>query len=259
MRRSLAQFTQLAASQPLLLRCAGTRAAAAPPQLPPGLLARHLHATPRAPSAVALVGGLTVAAGAMAARYALQAYEKAQGPAPPSDGSSSSSSSSSEESSSSGASSSGSSSSRDKAQGAAADGGSEAKADGGGGSAAAGGGFSFQKSWGAEMLAKRFYRGGFEEKMTRREAALILGVRESATPERVRDRHRKMLMLNHPDMGGSTFLAEKVRTARAQAPPPTPFPPFNSPPTSTTHTPAGERGQGLFAGQGHAVRGQSEI
>ena len=61
------------------------------------------------------------------------------------------------------------------------------------------------------MLAKRFYRGGFEEKMTRREAALILGVRESATPERVRDRHRKMLMLNHPDMGGSTFLAEKVR------------------------------------------------
>jgi DnaJ family protein C protein 19 len=60
------------------------------------------------------------------------------------------------------------------------------------------------------MLAKRFYRGGFEEKMTRREAALILGVRESATPERIRDRHRKMLMLNHPDMGGSTFLSEKV-------------------------------------------------
>ena len=94
--------------------------------------------------------------------------------------------------------------------------GGEARAAGasggeGEGAAAASGGFSFQKSWGAEMLAKRFYRGGFEDKMTRREAALILGVRESATPERIRDRHRKMLMLNHPDMGGSTFLAEKVR------------------------------------------------
>jgi DnaJ family protein C protein 19 len=56
------------------------------------------------------------------------------------------------------------------------------------------------------MWAKRFYRGGFEDKMTRREAALILGVRESATTDRIRERHRKMLILNHPDMGGSTFL-----------------------------------------------------
>ena len=230
MRRSLAvSLAGAAPSRHLLLCCAGARAAAAPP-LPPGLLARHLHASPRAHSAVALVGGLTVAAGAMAARYALQVYDRAQGPAPPSDGSSTSASS--EESSSS---SSSSSSSRDKS--AAADdssssgsSSSDAKADGG----AAAGGFSFQKSWGAEMLAKRFYRGGFEEKMTRREAALILGVRESATPERVRDRHRKMLMLNHPDMGGSTFLAEKVRRCvlRAAA-----RPAAQAAPTVLTHAP----------------------
>jgi DnaJ family protein C protein 19 len=210
MRRSLAvSLAGAAPSRHLLLCCASARAAAAPP-LPPGLLARHLHATPRADSAVALVGGLTIAAGAMAARYALQVYDKAQGPAPPSDGSSSSASSE-ESSSSSGSSSRDKSAADDSGSGSSSSSSSssssDAKADGG----AAAGGFSFQKSWGAEMLAKRFYRGGFEEKMTRREAALILGVRESATPERVRDRHRKMLMLNHPDMGGSTFLAEKVR------------------------------------------------
>jgi hypothetical protein len=36
----------------------------------------------------------------------------------------------------------------------------------------------------------RFYDGGFEDAMTRREAALILGVRESATPQRIKDAHR---------------------------------------------------------------------
>lgn len=40
---------------------------------------------------------------------------------------------------------------------------------------------------GAESLfGKRFYEGGFEDKMTRREAALILGVRESAAPQRIK-------------------------------------------------------------------------
>jgi len=31
--------------------------------------------------------------------------------------------------------------------------------------------------WSAQGMARRFYRGGFEDTMTRREAALILGVR----------------------------------------------------------------------------------
>ena len=69
---------------------------------------------------------------------------------------------------------------------------------------------SFSSSW----FAKSFYDGGFEEKMTRREAALILGVRESATPERVKDAHRRILLLNHPDRGGSAFIAAKVHEAK---------------------------------------------
>jgi hypothetical protein len=38
------------------------------------------------------------------------------------------------------------------------------------------------------MFAKKFYDGGFEDKMTRREASLILGCRESSSKEVVMDR-----------------------------------------------------------------------
>lgn len=35
-------------------------------------------------------------------------------------------------------------------------------------------------------FGKRYYEGGFEDKMTRKEAALILGVRESAAAQRIK-------------------------------------------------------------------------
>lgn len=63
-------------------------------------------------------------------------------------------------------------------------------------------------------FAKNFYDGGFEDKMTKREAALILGVRESATPERVKEAHRKIMQINHPDKGGSAYLTAKVNEAK---------------------------------------------
>eukprot|EP00611_Tribonema_gayanum_P020482 TRINITY_DN3746_c0_g1_i1.p1 TRINITY_DN3746_c0_g1~~TRINITY_DN3746_c0_g1_i1.p1 ORF type:complete len:240 (-),score=66.48 TRINITY_DN3746_c0_g1_i1:95-814(-) len=68
--------------------------------------------------------------------------------------------------------------------------------------------------WFRNPLEKRFYDGGFEETMTRREAALILGVRESASPQRIKDAHRRILMLNHPDRGGSTYMAGKINAAK---------------------------------------------
>jgi hypothetical protein len=66
----------------------------------------------------------------------------------------------------------------------------------------------------SDYYARNFYDGPFENKMTRREAALILGVRESASPERVKSAHRTLLIQNHPDTGGSTFLATKINEAK---------------------------------------------
>lgn len=58
------------------------------------------------------------------------------------------------------------------------------------------------------------YRGGFEEEMSTSEAAKILGIRESSSTDAVRKAHRKLMILNHPDAGGSTFLAGKVNEAK---------------------------------------------
>lgn len=57
-------------------------------------------------------------------------------------------------------------------------------------------------------------RGGFLSEMTKREAAQILNVRESATERVVKDAHRKIMMANHPDSGGSSYIATKVNEAK---------------------------------------------
>lgn len=44
-------------------------------------------------------------------------------------------------------------------------------------------------------------QGGFQPEMNRREAALILGLRESAPEERVKEAHRRIMIANHPDAG----------------------------------------------------------
>ena len=63
-------------------------------------------------------------------------------------------------------------------------------------------------------VGSKYYEGGFEDTMTRREAALILGVRESSTSKRIKEAHRKLLILNHPDTGGSTYMAGKINEAK---------------------------------------------
>jgi hypothetical protein len=66
-----------------------------------------------------------------------------------------------------------------------------------------------------DMTVKpQYYEGGFEDKMTKREAALILGCREAASKEQIMERYRVLIRLNHPDMGGSPTLAGKVNEAK---------------------------------------------
>jgi hypothetical protein len=55
---------------------------------------------------------------------------------------------------------------------------------------------------------------GFEEPMSRGEAAKILGISASSDKAIVAKVHRKLMILNHPDRGGSPYLATKVNEAK---------------------------------------------
>ncbi|QLQ80678.1 hypothetical protein HG537_0E00310 [Torulaspora globosa] len=71
-----------------------------------------------------------------------------------------------------------------------------------------------------ESLRQRLeaYRGGFNPKMTESEAILVLDV----SPEEIeildegllKRKHRNAMLRNHPDKGGSPYLAMKINEAR---------------------------------------------
>ncbi|GAV82278.1 Pam16 domain-containing protein [Cephalotus follicularis] len=61
---------------------------------------------------------------------------------------------------------------------------------------------------------RKFYEGGFQATMTRREAALILGVRERTPADKIKEAHRRVMVANHPDAGGSHYLASKINEAK---------------------------------------------
>ncbi|PBL03562.1 hypothetical protein ARMGADRAFT_1004284 [Armillaria gallica] len=63
--------------------------------------------------------------------------------------------------------------------------------------------------------AEQWVKGGFKAKMDRKEAIVIFGLKDGPLlRSRVKDAHRHIMLANHPDRGGSPYLASKINEAK---------------------------------------------
>lgn len=73
----------------------------------------------------------------------------------------------------------------------------------------------FFKSNQPGLNGKAFIKGSFGTKMSAKEALQILNLKETTLSKaKLKEQHRKLMMANHPDKGGSSFLATKVNEAK---------------------------------------------
>ena len=76
-------------------------------------------------------------------------------------------------------------------------------------------GSSFFRTKQPGINGRSFLKGGFGKKMSAKEALQILNLRESTlTKTKLKENHRRIMLLNHPDKGGSRYIATKVNEAK---------------------------------------------
>lgn len=62
---------------------------------------------------------------------------------------------------------------------------------------------------------QKYLTGGFDKKMNKNEALQILNLTEGKLNQKVlKSTHRKIMLANHPDKGGSPYLATKINEAK---------------------------------------------
>lgn len=69
-----------------------------------------------------------------------------------------------------------------------------------------------------QFLRKKYLNRSFLTPMTEQEALLILGIEGddilNVDKKMVRDRYRKLMVLNHPDKQGSKYVSQKINEAK---------------------------------------------
>ncbi|KAF8907302.1 hypothetical protein CPB84DRAFT_1675060 [Gymnopilus junonius] len=66
-----------------------------------------------------------------------------------------------------------------------------------------------------KRAAEQWVKGGFRAKMDRKEAIAILGLKDGPRLRtQLKDAHRHIMLANHPDRGGSPYLASKINEAK---------------------------------------------
>jgi DnaJ domain len=71
-----------------------------------------------------------------------------------------------------------------------------------------------RQEWRETWQGERRASGGGTGAMTRDEAFAVLGLSKDATPQDIKDAHRRLMKEFHPDRGGSDYLATKINQAK---------------------------------------------